>query len=64
MENQIVIVEPGSFEAHQHWYPKALNSAIHPMIQYFLNLENSLIIDRYCHLHPIVKPNKLKEILE
>ncbi len=57
------IVEPGSFESHQHWYPKALNAAIHPMINFFLNLENKLIIDRYCHLHPKVKATRLKEVL-
>jgi hypothetical protein len=57
------LVEPGSFENHQHWYPKALNATIHPMINYFLNLGNQLIIDRYCHLHPRVNSNKLKELL-
>ena len=57
------LIEPGSFESYQHWYPKALNAAIHPMINFFLNLDNELIIDRYCHLHPRVKAAKLKEIL-
>lgn len=61
---KIKVIAPGSFENHQHWYPKALNSAIHPMINFFLNLENDLIIDRYCHLHPVVNPKKLKEILK
>ena len=59
----IKVIEPGSFERHHHWYPKALNATIHPMINFFLNLDNQLIIDRYCHLHPVVKPKKLKEIL-
>ena len=62
--HQLLVVEPGSFEAHQHWYPKALNAAIHPMIQFFLNLDNQLIIDRYCHLHPVVKPGKLRQLLD
>lgn len=57
------IIEPGSFENHQHWYPKALNATIHPMINFFLNLGNQLIIDRYCHLHPRVSSSKLKELL-
>ncbi len=60
---QIQRIQPGSFRAHQHWYPKALNSAIHPMIQFFLHLDNQLIIDRYCHLHPLVDPNCLKEVM-
>jgi len=62
-KNLIQRIEPGSFKAHEHWYPKALNSAIHPMIQFFLNLDNQLIMDRYCHLHPVVRPKKLAEIL-
>jgi len=54
---------PGSFEAHNHWYPKALNATIHPMIAFFLSLEQERIINRYCHLHPMVKKEKLREIL-
>nr|MDQ3017883.1 hypothetical protein [Bacteroidota bacterium] len=57
------LIPPGSFENHQHWYPKALNAAIHPLINFFLHLDNQLIIDRYCHLHPQVKAAKLKEII-
>ncbi len=57
------LIEPGSFENHHHWYPKALNATIHPMINFFLNLNNQLIIDRYCHLHPQVKALRLKEVL-
>ena len=60
----IKVIQPGDFcQPYQHWYPKALNAAIHPMINFFLNLDNQLIIDRYCHLHPMVKPKKLKDIL-
>jgi len=54
---------PGEFEAHEHWYPKALNATIHPMINFFLNLEKERIISRYCHLHPTVDKEKLDEIL-
>lgn len=62
--HQIERVEPGSFEHHQHWYPKAHNAMLHPMVQFFLQLDNRLIIDRYCHLHPMVKPGRLKELLQ
>ncbi|HSF90273.1 MAG TPA: hypothetical protein VLA46_12700 [Saprospiraceae bacterium] len=61
--HSIKVIQPGTFANHHHWYPKALNAAIHPMINFFLNLDNQLIIDRYCHLHPMVKSKKLKEIL-
>lgn len=57
------LVRPGEFEAHHHWYPKALNATIHPMINFFLNLEQERIITRYCHMHPTVNVVKLREIL-
>ncbi len=57
------IVLPGEFEAHRHWYPKALNATIHPMISFFLNLEQERIVSRYCHMHPKVDARKLTEIL-
>ena len=61
--NKIRIVNPNEFEPHNHWYPKALNATIHPMISFFLNLEQERILTRYCHLHPTVNKEKLKEIL-
>ncbi len=57
------LVQPGSFEAHEHWYPKALNATIHPMINFFLNLSQDRIIKRYCHMHPTVSAEDLKEVL-
>ncbi len=57
------VIQPGEFEAHDHWYPKALNATIHPMISFFLNLEQERIVTRYCHMHPTVNPEKLSEIL-
>jgi len=57
------VVQPDSFEAHKHWYPKALNATIHPMINFFLNLGQDRIITRYCHMHPTVDKDKLTEIL-
>jgi hypothetical protein len=56
-------VIPGEFEAHNHWYPKALNATIHPMIHFFLNLDQHRIINRYCHLHPMVKKQGLEALL-
>ena len=57
------IIQPGQFEAHQHWYPKALNATIHPMVNFFLNLEQERIVTRYCHMHPTVKADALHDIL-
>ncbi|MDX1477061.1 MAG: hypothetical protein R3301_05115 [Saprospiraceae bacterium] len=61
---ETLIVEPGSFEPHDHWYPKALNATIHPMISFFFNLEKPRIVQRYCHLHPTVNAQRLTELLD
>ncbi len=61
--NNSRVVRPGEFEAHRHWYPKALNATIHPMINFFLNLSQERIINRYCHLHPKVETDALREVL-
>ncbi len=63
MKSQIVKVLPESFQSENHWYPKALNATIHPMVNYFLNLDVKKIVSRYCHLHPMVNRQKLEEIL-
>ena len=57
------IIRKGDFEAHSHWYAKALNATIHPMVNFFLNLEQDRIVSRYCHLHPKVKPKPLEKLL-
>ena len=57
------VINPGEFEAHTHWYPKALNATIHPMVHFFLNLGQERIITRYCHMHPTVNREKLTELL-
>lgn len=63
MKQKIEIIQPDSFNGQNHWYPKALNATIHPMINFFLNLDKKRIINRYCHLHPTVEKEKLEEIL-
>ena len=62
MDNPRIIL-PNEFEPHHHWYPKALNATIHPMISFFLNLDQERIITRYCHMHPTVSKEKLREII-
>ena len=61
--NAAKVVRPGEFEPHRHWYPKALNATIHPMINFFMNLEQYRLINRYCHLHPKVEAAALRELL-
>jgi len=57
------LIQPGEFEPHRHWYEKALNATIHPMIHFFLHLSMDRIVNRYCHLHPQVDPQVLQSIL-
>lgn len=63
MKKGIETIQPNSFHGENHWYPKALNATIHPMVNFFLNLDKKRIINRYCHLHPMVNREKMEEIL-
>lgn len=63
MQKKIELVLPGTFVSENHWYPKALNATIHPMVSFFLNLSKERIISRYCHLNPMVDKDKIYEIL-
>lgn len=56
-------IKPGSFEPDAHWYPKALNATIHPMVNFFLNLDVNRIVERYCHLHPTVEQEAIRQWL-
>jgi len=49
-------VPPGSFSVPQHYYPRVPNARLHPLVRYFLGLGNDRMANRYCHLHPEVKP--------
>ncbi len=63
MEPAAQFITPGHFDPPSHWYPKALNATIHPLVHFFLHLKEGRIISRYCHLHPKVKPETLQQIL-
>lgn len=52
ISSNVHLVEPGDFEPTDHWYPRVLNSNIHPLVSYFLNLTNEQIRERYCRLNP------------
>ncbi len=61
--NKVEVKTPGNFEADSHFYPKALNSQLHPMVGHFFNLKHNQIIERYVHLNPQVSKVQLEEIL-
>lgn len=62
--SNVTLVRPGTFEPENHWYPKALNATVHPMMSYFLHLSSERIVERYCHLHPKVKKDFLLSIIQ
>ena len=57
------VVTPGSFEPARHFYPRALNAQLHPLVRFFLHLSKERIVNRYAHLNPRVVPERLAEIL-
>ena len=57
------IVKPETFEPENHWYARALNAQIHPLVAFFMHLDANKIISRYCHLNPRVNAEKLHELL-
>ncbi|TNF00820.1 MAG: hypothetical protein EP326_05910 [Deltaproteobacteria bacterium] len=64
MRTELEIRKPGDFEPENHFYPKALNSQIHPLISFFFNLSHKQLISRYVHLNPTVDEKSLKDLLE
>lgn len=63
MKNYVEVIRPDHFEVEHHFYPKALNSQLHPMVGHFFNLDHERIIKRYSHLNPQVKIQDLENIL-
>ena len=57
------LVSPGNFEPEEHFYPKALNAQIHPMVAHFFNLDHDRLIQRYTHLNPRVRGDSLQALL-
>ena len=58
-----VVVQPGSFVAENHFYPRVPNARLHPLVRTFMRLGNDRIALRYCHLHPEVDPEAVSELL-
>ena len=63
VDRKAVVIQPKTFEPENHWYPKAFNATIHPIVHFFLHLEESRIIKRYCHMRPKVNKEKLEALL-
>ncbi|QEG23796.1 ATP-grasp domain-containing protein [Mariniblastus fucicola] len=57
------LIEPGNFETEEHFYPRVLNAHIHPLIHNLMDMGNDRIASRYCHLHPEVDPESVRNLL-
>ena len=57
------IVTPGNFIAEKHYYNKVVNSQIHKTVSFFLNMDKNRVIERYCHLNPLVNKEELSKLL-
>ncbi len=56
-------IAPGSYRSELHFYSRVPNAVLHPLVRMFLNLGNDRIATRYCHLHPEVDPDTVRELL-
>ncbi|GBG33769.1 Hypothetical Protein FCC1311_099922 [Hondaea fermentalgiana] len=57
------VTQPGEWEQEKHYYPRALNAQLHPLVQSFMSLDKKRLAMRYCHLHPEANQDKLLEVL-
>eukprot|EP00246_Nothoceros_aenigmaticus_P010361 TRINITY_DN2681_c0_g1_i6.p1 TRINITY_DN2681_c0_g1~~TRINITY_DN2681_c0_g1_i6.p1 ORF type:complete len:591 (-),score=82.34 TRINITY_DN2681_c0_g1_i6:172-1944(-) len=62
-DRQVELVEQGTFEPADHFYPRVLNAQIHPLVRSFLCLGNERIAKRYCHLHPEANHGAVVKVL-
>jgi hypothetical protein len=58
------LVRPGSFKTENHFYPRVINSQIHPTVRFFMGLSQERIVERYCHMHPKVDRDVLMDIIK
>ena len=59
----VEIFQPNEFEAERHFYPRAQNAQIHPLVASFFRMAPERLLSRYCHLHPHADRETLRGIL-
>ena len=57
------IVPPGGFTPEEHFYPRALNAHMHPVMADFLGLPLARLTQRFCQINPGVDKDALLEVL-
>ncbi len=56
-------VEKDHYNSEEFYYTKVLNSQIHQIVKFFLNMSQERIAERFCHLNPMVKKENLMKWL-
>lgn len=54
----------GSFEPERHFYPRAINAQMHPLVRHFLALGTDRISERYAHLHPGTSRESITQLIQ
>ena len=57
-------ISPDSFEIDKHYYDKVINAQAHTLVSYFMNMSKERIVERYCHLNPLIDSNYLMSLIE
>ncbi|HHU91559.1 MAG TPA: hypothetical protein GXZ20_00290 [Halanaerobiaceae bacterium] len=57
-------VLPDSFELNKHYYEKVINAQAHTLVAYFMNLTKEQVVERYCHLNPLIDAEYLMSLIE
>ncbi|WP_432403494.1 hypothetical protein [Wukongibacter sp. M2B1] len=48
-----------TFNMEEHYYNKVLHAQIHQLVKFFMNMDKKRIVERFCHLNPIVNREEL-----
>ncbi len=62
-DHTIRVMSPGQFEPEDHYYPRVPNALLHPLVKAVFRLGNERLAKRYCHLHPEVDRDAVRELL-
>lgn len=57
-------VNGSSFNMEEHYYNKVLHAQMHQIVKFFFNMSLERMVERYCHLNPLVNREKLTQWLK
>ncbi len=58
------LISPDSFEVDKHYYEKVVNAQAHTLVSYFMNMSKERVVERYCHLNPLIDHGYLMSLIE